>query len=331
MLNKFHLSRRQIEVLTAGMGTVSEVAELTGGMFASTYRVGFEDGSQAVLKATTTDDVALCRYERGIARTEALTYEMLGRASLPVPQVLRTDFTGRVVSADVVITSLLEGMPWSECALGEAEEVAAKRNLGALMASIHRVAAPTFGYPAPASQLSGTTWREAFTLMVEAILEDARRAEVALPFARVMQVVRANSSALDAVTVPVVVHCDLWPANIFLGDQSAIVGLIDTERTVWGDPLLDLVGADQLGLWNINEDVLLGDSESGGVLRSSLESESGQTRFALCRLYYSLILATEIDIRGYTGHELPAYRRRVAELVELSLQRLEELAVAGLD
>ena len=58
-------------------------------------------------------------------------------------------------------------------------------------------------------------------------------------------VLRAAAPALDEVTVPALVHFDLWPGNILV-DRPAdgparIGGLIDGERMFWGDPLADLV------------------------------------------------------------------------------------------
>jgi aminoglycoside phosphotransferase (APT) family kinase protein len=200
--------------------------------------------------------------------------------------------------------------------------VAARRALGALMADLHRVTAPAFGYPAEESGMRADDWRTAFTTMVEGLLADAARTGTPVPAARIRAAVRAHGAALDAVVSPVVVHTDLWPANVFLDDHETIVGLIDTERTVWGDPLLDLVGADQLGLWDVDPDLLAGDTAAGGGLSAALASPAGPTRFALCRLYFSLILVTEIDVRGYDEGWVPEHRRRVAALLDAALARL---------
>ena len=116
------------------LGNLDQVEELTGGMFASAYRVTLADGTRAVVKVSGTNPAHLCRYERDIARTEAETYRTLAQHGLPVPAVLLTDFSHAVVSGDVVVTSHLSGTPWNERLLDADAERAAKRALGELMA-----------------------------------------------------------------------------------------------------------------------------------------------------------------------------------------------------
>lgn len=314
--------RPPLDALVRPLGELLDAEPLTGGMFASTYRVTLDSGLRVVVKLTATDIGGLCRYERGIAQTEARTYTMLAQHELPVPDLLLTDFSRTIVDADVVVTSHVAGAPWSECNLDRVEAARVRRGLGSLMARMHRIHPPAFGYPAPQANMRAATWSAAFTAMVDGILQDAASASTTLPTAGIRDAMTRHAPALDAVKRPAVVHNDLWPANVFLDQRGSITGVIDTERTVWGDPLLDLIGADQLGLWDIDPDLLAGNSAAGGVLSTELGSPTGIVRFALYRLYHSLILATEIDIRGYDAEWVPAHRERAHTLIDASLGRL---------
>lgn len=322
------LTLAHLTALLAPLGEVAHSAPLSGGMFADTVAVALTDGSRVIVKATPTDVRRLCRYEYGIAASEALVYRMLaGRA--PVPEVLLTDFTGRVVDADVVVTRHLPGRVWNDLELDETATARVRRELGALMAELHRVPAPAFGYPAPETGMRREDWRSAVIAMFDGILGDAAASGTTLPEARVRAAVDTHAAALDAVTAPVVVHNDLWPANIFLDDDLRIVGLIDTERTVWGDPLLDLIGADQMAQAGSVQQLIAGNTEAGGVLADELASPTGEIRLALYRLYYTLILATEIDIRGFEGAWIAQYRGEIARLLEATLGRLEAARPVG--
>lgn len=316
------LTAAQLSALLAPLGQVAHSAPLTGGMFATTSAVTLTDGARIIVKATPTDARGLCRYEHGIAATEALVYGMLsGRA--PVPEVLMTDFTRSVVDADIVVTRHLPGRVWNDLELDATAAAGVRRAVGALMAELHRVPAPAFGYPAPETGMRREDWRSAVTAMFEGILADAAASGTILPEARVRAALELHAHTLDAVIAPVVVHNDLWPANIFLDDDLRIVGLIDTERTVWGDPLLDLVGANQMAEGGVEERIIEGNTDAGGVLARELASPTGPSRLALYRLYYRLILATEIDIRGFDAEWVPEYRGQVLRLLGAALDDVE--------
>lgn len=316
------LTPAQLSAVLAPLGPVAQSAPLAGGMFAATSAVTLADGARVIVKASPTDVRKLCRYEYGIAASEALVYRMLA-GHAPVPEVLLTDFSRALVDADIVVTRHLPGRVWNDLELDPAATARARHALGALMAELHRVPAPAFGYPAPETGMRRDDWRSAVTAMFDGILQDAAESGTTLPEARVRAVLDQHGHVLDVVTSPVVVHNDLWPANIFLDDDLRIVGLIDTERTVWGDPLFDLVGANQMAEEHAEEQIIEGNTDAGGVLAAELASPNGLIRLALYQLYYRLILATEIDIRGFEGEWLPEYRAQVGRLLEEALEQLE--------
>lgn len=329
MLTKFTLDDEQLADLVAPVGRVASAEPLSGGMFATAYRVHLEDGRRAVAKIVGADTSRLYRYELGLLGTEALTYRMLDGSGVPVPQVLHTDFSRSLVDADVVVAEHLPGVPWLDLQLDDAQNAVVRRRLGAVMADLHRVAAPRFGYPAEAAALAGETWREAFERMIDAVLADAARWNVELPAERVRAAVSAHGAALDAVTRPVVVHTDLWAGNVFVDPESLdVVGIIDTERTLWGDPLHELAGADQLGHGDPDADLLAGNTAAAGILADELASPTGAARLQLSRLYFAVILSSEPVVRGYEGEWVAGYEQTARENIERSLLWLEAAAAA---
>ncbi|MDQ7880130.1 aminoglycoside phosphotransferase family protein [Microbacterium sp. QXD-8] len=329
MLTKFVVDEAQLADLVAPVGRLAGVEPLTGGMFATAFRLHFDDGRRAVAKIVGADTSRLATYERGLLGTEALTYRMLAGSGVPVPRVLHTDFTRVRLDADVIVAEHLPGVPWLGLELDAAQAATVRRNLGAVMADLHRVTAPSFGYPAADADLAAGSWREAFQLMVEAILADAARWGVTLPVARVRAAVVAHAGALDAVTRASVVHTDLWEGNVFVDpDTLDIVGIIDTERTLWGDPIHELVGADQFGTDRPSPDLLAGDAAAGGVLARELATPTGETRLQLSRLYFSLILATEPTMRGYEGGWGAGYERGARANIDRALELLETMPAA---
>lgn len=49
---------------------------------------------------------------------------------------------------------------------------------------------------------------------------------------------RQREAFLKEVATPSLVHWDLWDGNVFV-ENGRITGLIDCERALWGDPLME--------------------------------------------------------------------------------------------
>ncbi|GAA2989163.1 aminoglycoside phosphotransferase (APT) family kinase protein [Microbacterium terrae] len=327
MTGRVDISLDQVRDLVSSLGEVVVAEPIDGGFFATALRLTFADGTRSVMKAVSADTSRLSRYEHGILGTEARVFEMLADTEVPVPTVQLADFTRTLVPADVLVTSHLPGVVWNGLDIADADAAALRRGLGAAMAAAHRVEGPHFGYPAAASALAAPTWPAAFGLMVEAALTDAETWGVALPVDRVRRALHDHQIALTTVKRASVVHTDLWPGNVFVdADEMRIVGIIDTERTVWGDPLIDLVGAEPLSTEPPDADLLAGDGAAGGELAAILGSPAGEARLNLCRMYMALLYVTEVTIRGYDGEFALSYESAGRANLEIALARLEELA-----
>ncbi|MCL3862474.1 phosphotransferase family protein [Actinotalea sp. K2] len=189
------------------------------------------------------------------------------------------------------------------------------------MGRLHTVQGEHFGYPNLAAGLHGASWPEAFGRMIDALLEDAHRWGTPLPSDQVRSALARHHDALAEVTTPSLVHTDLWPANLFVDPVTrSLTGVIDPERSVWGDPLLELVGADQLWRAEPPDALLDGYASQGGDLRAG--SPGGRARLLLYRVWMSLVLLVEIAPRGYTGDWLDGHRASAAANLRTALHTL---------
>ncbi|WP_165986028.1 phosphotransferase family protein [Streptomyces sp. YIM 98790] len=310
---KRHLTADQLDALlreATGVGCRLE-AELTGGWYNAAYRVVLDDGRPAVVKIAPPSEVPVLRYERGIMATEAMVYRRAGaHGGIPGPDVL-------LEGPGFVVMSLLPGVPWDKAADGLAPETesALRRELGRVVARLHTMESPDgrFGYPAPEAGLSAPDWRTAFSLMVEALLDDAERWDSRLGAApeEIRELVDAGGYALKEVTEPRLIHFDLWPGNIFIDpDEPRITGLIDHERAFWGDPVAELISLAFGGDIDEDSDVVAGYREAGGELKFD---RAYHHRMALYRMYLGLILVVECSPRGYQGEHKEFTDRYLAE------------------
>lgn len=289
---------------------IARCTELNDGFFNSAYRILFEDGRDVVLKISPAPAAALLGYERDIMRGEDVFFRAAADCGVPLPEVMYSGFERTAIDGDFLVLSALEGVTWSsiEDTLGDREKSALRTELGATVARLHTVTNPDgrFGYPA-VRELSAHSWPEAYAAMLGELLRDAERYDVALPVPaqELRQLVADNAVHLAEVTVPRLVHFDLWTGNIFVstppeGTARRITGLIDGERMIWGDPLMEFVGMDVFGRAEQDPDIAAGYLRAGGVIEAG---EAAERRLTLYHLYMQLLLLIEMTPRGYSDPE----------------------------
>lgn len=303
---KQQLDAAQLRGLLAAAGidpaTIRSSDELTEGLFNTAYRIELAGGRILVLKVSPSSGMPCLTYEHDIMATEAMFYQAALTSGVPVPRVVHTDFTHRMVDSDVLLMSHVPGRSWysQRDSIGPTDRARLRGDLGGMVAALHGIAGPGFGYPAQSVAPLSRSWREAFTAMVDAVLADARTFAVTLPrpAGEIADVIAAHAQVLDEVTTPALVHFDLWDGNILV-DMTAptptIGGLIDGERAMWADPLADFVS---LALFReIEQDsaFLNGYQAAGGQV--TLDPRARQ-RLSMYRSYLYLIMLAETGPRG---------------------------------
>jgi fructosamine-3-kinase len=324
----------QIESVLRRSGIDSPLTEhvlLTGGTFNSVYRLRFSDRPGLVVKLSPDPDGAAMTYEQGLVETEAQFYTLAaGRNGVPVPDVVALqDLEPNLGGGQVLLVTELPGSPWYGSGLAATDRGGLRADLGRLAASLHAVTGPGFGYLSESTGALTSCWEEAFTAMIDAVLADAERfgAELPVPAQQVRRSLGACSKDLAQVEVPSLVHFDLWDGNVLLdlAEVPRISGIIDGERALWGDPVMDFASAALFGEIREDGDFIDGYESSGRVMPLD---ESARRRLLLYRAYLGLIMAVEPIPRGY-----PRARNRLSDIVashlRADLAELEQLTVGA--
>jgi aminoglycoside phosphotransferase (APT) family kinase protein len=312
-------ARRILEEAGLPPEHLAHLGPLTGGTYNVVEELVLADGSRYVLKAPPAETVPGLRHERQLLVSEAQFYRGAAKADVPAPRVL-------VLGRDLLMTAC-PGEPWDGQFTGTEQE-ALRAELGRHVARLHRVTGPGFGYPSGALGPLAPDWRSAFTGMLDAVLDDARRygARLPRPVDEVAGALRPAYGALDEVTVPGLVHFDLWTGNILVeraDGEARIGGLIDGERMFWGDPLADFVSLALLGDIRTDEAFLAGYREAGG--RAGFDVPA-RLRYALYRAYLYLIMLTETVPREMDEGDQRWRQEAVAPELLAALAEIAELA-----
>ncbi|MET7457145.1 aminoglycoside phosphotransferase family protein [Streptomyces sp. NPDC005574] len=308
---------RALEAAGFPPGSLVGARPLTGGTYNTVEELLLDDGSRYVLKVPPPESVPGLRHERSLLVSEAEFYRAADRAGVTAPKVVGSG------ERHLLMTSC-PGDPWGDT-LTCAEEAGLRRELGRQVARLHRETGPGHGYPSGALGPLAADWPTAFTAMTDAVLDDARRYRVRLPRPadEVARVLGAARHVLAEVTVPRLVHFDLWRGNILVDRSSGaprIGGLIDGERMFWGDPVADFVSLALLGDIEKDEPFLAGYREADGP---AAFGGSARLRLALYRCYLYLIMLTEAVPREFGEDQNRWVRDTVAPELLAALDEIE--------
>ncbi|OKI98599.1 aminoglycoside phosphotransferase [Streptomyces sp. CB02058] len=270
--------------------------EITHGWFNVAYRIRLRDGQQAVLKIAPPAGTEVLTREVGMMRNELAAMALVReRTAVPIPRIDHADLSRELVDADYFFMEFVDadnfGIATSEGRLPADVVAAGGRELGALNRELNSIVGPHFG---PLEGPGHPTWREAFTRMIEDTLDDGRRAGVDLGWDHgdIRDVLAEHAWALDDVHEPRFVELDLWTKNSMIRD-GRIVAVLDHERAVWGDPLMEA------GFTGIDLPVFGDPSDFMAGYGLGELSPSQCVRRRLYSLYLAVIMVVETKYRGH--------------------------------
>lgn len=242
-------TRQQIESMVArafnGVGLAAgedAILEMKEGWFNVAYSIRLADGREVILKIAPPKDAEVMSYEKNIMVTEVTSMRLVRQNSaIPVPEIYFFDQTRELCDSDYFFMEKIYGdnLEHVRESLPTDVQEAIDFRIGEIMREINSFSGVYFGYDGN-PDLRGETWKETFLKIVESVLEDAGRKNVVFDFnyEELWAAVLKHSPALEEVSSPCLVHWDAWNLNFFVKDGK-VVGIIDFERALWADPLME--------------------------------------------------------------------------------------------
>lgn len=283
---------------------IESIEELTEGYFNAGYLVKTEEQITYVLKIAPSPLVKVMRYEKDIMDMEVHVLRLIeGLKTVPAPKVLFYDDTKDLIPTNYFFMEYLVGKALYQVRSNLTEEAFAKisMELGQYVKAMKTIRGNAFGYILQPDR-SYKTWSECFLSMIDEILTDAEEEKVVLPYSysEIRDMFHKQRAILDEVVEPVLVHKDLWEGNIFVDESTAsITGIIDCERALFGDPIMEI----DCGLLRGNKDFL-----KAYLGRESL-SDSEKIRSNLYNVYLYMLIVVEIPFRKYPDPRMEEWGR----------------------
>jgi aminoglycoside phosphotransferase (APT) family kinase protein len=307
-LTKTPLHRVDVErVVHAAFGGAASLRASTAcdeGWFNAVHLLELDDGTDCVLKVAPPPDVRVQRYEHDLITTEVETLHLLSdRTDLPVPAVLAWDDSCTLLPSPWFLMERCPGVLLSRLrpTLDTDQQQDIDAQLARHLATMNAIVAPAFGRPDPTAT-HDRSWGAAFARLVDDLLADAADAAVDLPLppAGFADIVAEHQPHLERVTSPRYVHWDLFDPNVFVDpDNHQVVGLIDFERVLWADPLIE---GQFLGK-RANDPIV----EAYGV--PLFDRPGALERRRLYDLYLYLVMTIECAYRNYPSDDIEQFAR----------------------
>jgi len=275
------------------------VSELKEGWFNAAYNVCLSDGREVILKIAPPKGAEVMSYEKNIMATEVASMRLAAQnPAIPVPKIYYLDNAQDLCDSDYFFMEKLTGENYGIIRASLPLEVQAHidEQIGAIVREINGFTGTYYGYDGNSS-LRGEAWKEAFIKICDSVLEDGLRKNAEYGQFNVFEIRNAilkHAPALEAITTPRMVHWDAWDLNIFVKDGH-VTGLLDFERVLWADPLLEAQFRP-----------LFGEGVTGymrGYGKTSFTHEEEQ-RNHLYTLHLALVAKTEGYYRHYDTDEV---------------------------
>ena len=296
---KVKLSRADIRrLVNFAFGDIPlfSVHELTDGWFNTAYHITLGNGhEQTVLKIGPPAEADILTYEKDLLRAEVETMKLVAtNPKIPVPRITFDDFSRAQLPYDYYFMDFVDGITWDKLrdTLPAEQNNIIEYQLGQITAHINAFQHSSFGYYAYGREFDN--WPDAFRWMCTLLFADAKRYQIALELSEqgFFDKFGEHRAIFSEVTRPQLVHWDLWAGNIFItfdGDTPKIEGIVDFERALWGDPLMESYPGRLRGIPNY----------LAGYGQDILSTQAQRLRRIFYNIYLHLIMIIEDGPRQF--------------------------------
>ena len=291
-----HGDIQQLVTFAFGDSPLLSVREMTDGWFNTAYHITFGKwNEEAVLKIGPPAEADILTYEKNILRAEVEIMKLVtSDPESPVPRILFDDFSRSQLPYDYYFMDFINGTTWDKLrdSLTAEQNNLIEYQLGQITARINAFEHEAFGYYAFGWEFEN--WADAFRWMCRLLFADARRYQIplALSEGEFFDKLQEQRSIFAEVTRPQLVHWDLWAGNIFItfdGARPEIAGIVDFERALWGDPLMESYPGRLVGI----PDYIVGYGQD------ILATQAQRLRRIFYNIYLDLIMIIEDGPRQF--------------------------------
>ncbi len=216
--------------------------ELTDGMCNVAYYINFKDGSKSILKISAADNSGFMSQEVNLMYAEVETMRILKKHNIPyIAEVQFYDSSRTICTGEYFFMEVIEGENLNTYRekISEDEYAKIRFQIGEFQRSLLNISNETFGLFGDLDNKFDNFF-DFMLHLISNLIEDAEKKDVDLCVekSKILELLSKDKEYFEEVTVPNLVHFDMWEGNCFVRDGK-LNGVIDWERTLWGDYLME--------------------------------------------------------------------------------------------
>ena len=313
-ITKNKQSKENIERMVASAFPGKELlsyVELTEGMCNVAYLITFSDGTKSILKIAAESVTGYLTNEVNMMDAEVKAMELV-RDKIPakVAKIEKFDNTRSLCSGTYFFMEYIEGENYFSVqdTYTEQEKDQISYRLGRIVKDMVSITSDKFGQLGDENHRFSTQYR-LLKHMLSNVIGDADKKNVKyfISGKELLAMLEADKDIFGEVTKPSLIHYDLWEGNIFVKDKQ-VVGVIDWERALWGDPLM--------------EDRFRRHTRTASFLKGYGQEEFTQSQMRRIYWYDILLYLTMMTEGQYREYEDDWQYRWIAPLFQESLKEL---------
>jgi aminoglycoside phosphotransferase (APT) family kinase protein len=308
---------------------IGVITELSEGYYSVAYSIELPGKDYDIILKVAPEKLGHQQiYEQNCIEIEIKFYKIIQNLNpipdIPMSELLAYSLDDTLIGRKYFITKKFKGKPWSSIKnkLSKAENDSVYFQLGQIQANINAVSGTNFGRLIEHAKfpVKSTSWEITFMGMLKNLFRDSKQFKVKPPITEsdLTNHLKQCMDALAEVKEPSLVHWDLWQGNVFIIENEGkwkIEGIIDFERALWGDPLMEVYFRENY----------LKPEFLRGYKHPILESKNAQIRDCLYGIYLYMIIMIEPNVRQYKFLMKFGFRLFGKKNIKKYLQKLEIL------
>jgi fructosamine-3-kinase len=224
------------------------ITELYGGYCNVIYKISFpinttDSLTGVILKIAPAPSVEMMTYEKYLLQTEVNVIERIEKeTSIPCPHVLAFDDTCSLCNSPYFFMTIVPGQTLSS--IPKPTPVLQDKyasTLGNYLKQLNSIHNSSFGLFMDSTSMLCKTNYEFILHLFRMTLDDGIKKNTnlqAISYDGMWELLKNNSNIFNEISQPSLVHWDLWEGNVFIQNEE-VSGIIDFERALWGDPLME--------------------------------------------------------------------------------------------
>ncbi len=207
-----------------------------------------------ILQIAPANDAPQLFFEKASLQQLPALYALIqAKTTVPVSEIIAYDFSRTLIDRDFLILEAKNGITLRQIEKIEHRQYnKVLQQLGESLRQLHAISSQAYGYAGPHHPMdTQPTWKEAFGLMWQRLINDVVRAGVytSADAGRLTRLWETCQAYFDRNIPPSLLQMDMCTDHFLIDQEANLITILNFSQVLWGDPELDFAVADYYGIY----------------------------------------------------------------------------------